>query len=209
MPAASTPQPDHLLRSNRRSPRGRPGPTGSPPGRFLRDRLPFRPAWALPLLLALSQASCLVFQDPPPVVDDQIPPGRIEDLAASTLSSTEVELTWTAVGDDEMTGSAAAYQLRQALVHPPDTFTEVLFDSGAAEVRPPPPEPAPALQPERHRVQGLPPDTQVCFRIRALDDAGLLGPARLVTATPRDDTPPAPAYGLTLADGRDGRILLS
>ncbi|MCX7590340.1 MAG: hypothetical protein N2255_01800 [Kiritimatiellae bacterium] len=47
---------------------------------------------------------------------DQTPPGRISDLRARALGNGEVELTWTATGDNETRGRATVTQLKYAYV---------------------------------------------------------------------------------------------
>jgi len=49
-----------------------------------------------------------------PGAQDTTPPGAVVDLAAAAWSETEVELTFTAPGDDGATGSVTAYDLRMS-----------------------------------------------------------------------------------------------
>ncbi len=43
-----------------------------------------------------------------------VPPSPITDMSGTTLSTTSIQLSWTAVGDDGVLGQASAYELRYA-----------------------------------------------------------------------------------------------
>jgi len=117
---------------------------------------------------------------------DRIPPNAINDLMVVLWDRTgEAALTWTAPGDDGMTGKASSYEIKYA------TFTvEDLSGNAAAwwsaaktvDIRflplgmtsiPAPSEPGTM---EVLRVKGLPQVRNVIFYVRAKDEAGNLSP---------------------------------
>ena len=98
---------------------------------------------------------------------DTIAPEKITDLAATTVSHTAVKLTWTAPADEGgPSSSVTAYEIRHAST-PITTLAEFLAaTSGTAPV------PGAAGSEQTTTVEGLQPDTQYHFAIRARDAAG-------------------------------------
>ena len=47
---------------------------------------------------------------------DTTPPATVADLTPSNVTTTSVTLTWTAPGDDGLTGTAASYDIRYSTV---------------------------------------------------------------------------------------------
>ncbi|MFN0152308.1 MAG: CehA/McbA family metallohydrolase [bacterium] len=104
---------------------------------------------------------------------DFIAPSTIADLAAvSGAYSGEVRLTWTAPGDDGMTGTASAYEFKVALSSINagnfDTATDLEFWINA-------PLPQAAGTAETLVVFGLDPAFTWHFAVKAVDDAANLG----------------------------------
>jgi hypothetical protein len=60
-------------------------------------------------------------------IADTIPPRSISDLAGVPTSTTRIELTWTAPGDDGTVGRAIQYDLRYAT----STITEETWDAAS------------------------------------------------------------------------------
>lgn len=101
-------------------------------------------------------------------VGDIVPPATVTDLIASPGQYPgEIRLTWTAPGDDGMTGTASAYIIRVS--HDPitmGTFDAVAdLDRWIAE-----PLPAAGGTPETLVVFGLDPDSTWHFALKTLDE---------------------------------------
>ena len=98
--------------------------------------------------------------------EDEVPPAAISDLSAVKFLLTQVELTWTAVGDDGLAGRANAYDVRYSTTPiSPDNWNSAERATGA-------PKPKPAGQQERFVVSGLEPDTTYYFALKAVDNVG-------------------------------------
>jgi hypothetical protein len=97
---------------------------------------------------------------------DTLAPGPIRDLIARSIGSTSVQLTWTATGDDDLVGTARAYDLRWS----PAALGEENWSSAVPVTG----LPAPSLpgSTEVFTVEGLAPGTVHCFAIRSLDEVG-------------------------------------
>ena len=103
-----------------------------------------------------------------PVVDDRdlIPPAAVGNLAVSDSSTAAVTLTWTATGDDSLTGRAAFYDVRFSA----DSITDSTWESAIPSKG----EPAPKTSgsEEIFVVMGLRPDSRYYFAIKVCDSAG-------------------------------------
>jgi len=102
---------------------------------------------------------------------DLTPPATVNDLAASEGERFgQVELTWTAVGDDGTIGSVSSYEIRYLT-------RQVTNDnwSGAAKCAAMP-EPKPAKSNESFTVTKLDAGKRYYFAIKAIDDAGNKSP---------------------------------
>jgi hypothetical protein len=100
---------------------------------------------------------------------DVTPPADITNLAVGPGSFPgEITLTWTAPGDDGMTGTASEYQIKVAYA----PITAGTFNA-AADLERWTQEPVPALggTAESWTVFGLSPDTTYYFAIKTVDDA--------------------------------------
>ncbi len=97
---------------------------------------------------------------------DLIPPAAISDLNVSSTSIMTATLTWTAPGDNGMTGKASAYIVRYgpAQDFQWDTATQL---TGIVI-------PKEAGSTETLVVSGLNPDTEYSFAIKAIDNVGNL-----------------------------------
>jgi hypothetical protein len=117
------------------------------------------------------------------IVDrDMAPPGRIDDLAAATTTSTSVTVTWTAPGDDGDSGTAARYELRWST----QPIDEASFGGATAAAAP---APLPAGQMQTTTVH-VPPAERVYVAIRAIDELNNTGKLSNVLAV---DLPAATA----------------
>lgn len=98
---------------------------------------------------------------------DETPPAAIEDLQASSGSATgEIDLSWTAPGDDGLLGTAASYEIRYSL----DAITEQNFSS--ASVCPSPPDPNSCGDEQSHTLCELNPGEMYYIAIRTFDESG-------------------------------------
>lgn len=135
---------------------------------------------------------------------DTTPPGAISDLAASSVTETTVQLTWTATGDDGVVGTASRYDLRRApLAITSGNFALATSVGGT-------PLPAAPGTTQSMTVTGLVPGTTYHFAIKAQDEATNLGafaPGTSIT-TLTDTIPPSIVTGLAGSAG-DRRATLS
>ena len=97
-------------------------------------------------------------------IADIVPPATISDLQI-TAGSDYAELIWTAVGDDENSGTAYSYDLRYST----SEITEINWDD--AEVLPNVPTPSPAETVEDYTAENLIPGTTYFFAIKAIDES--------------------------------------
>lgn len=126
---------------------------------------------------------------------DETPPSRVQDLSATAVSSSEIELRWTAPGDDEDEGQATEYELRYLF----EPMTGLNFEDGVrVEIDPP----EPAGTEETLVVGGFAGGATVYFGLRALDERGNRPPiSNVVSATTSGDTSaPAAVADLTVVE---------
>jgi subtilisin family serine protease/chitodextrinase len=120
--------------------------------------------------------------------DDNEPPAVIDDLAAATGPITgSITLTWSAPGDDGDSGRAHHYELRHH--HAP-------IDAETWEAATPVVAPAPlaAGSAHTHHVLSLDGEQTYHLALRAMDEAGNLGP---LSASVAADTPAVPPGRVT------------
>ncbi|MCJ8163627.1 hypothetical protein MKJ04_02160 [Pontibacter sp. E15-1] len=98
---------------------------------------------------------------------DTMPPARITSIRAVDKSSSSVDLSWIATGNDGKTGTAAGYDLRMSTS--PLTSNTAL--SNAVKLNGIP-TPAVSGTTQGHRVTGLSPATTYYFALKASDSAG-------------------------------------
>ncbi|MFH2137589.1 MAG: putative Ig domain-containing protein, partial [Candidatus Omnitrophota bacterium] len=97
---------------------------------------------------------------------DSTAPAAVNDLSASTGSSDgQINLTWTATGDDGSTGTAASYIIKYSTAN---ITNNSLFDA-AADVSGEPP-PGTAGTAESMTVSGLTPGQMYYFAMKAADE---------------------------------------
>jgi hypothetical protein len=125
---------------------------------------------------------------------DVTPPGNVADLGAGRVSDTSLELTWTAPGDDGMTGTATAYDLRLSL-SPIDESNFATATPFATQ-----PLPLPAGSAQSYVVVDLSRGTVYYFALKARDAANnwsALSNVASATTLSFDVTPPAAIKDLT------------
>ena len=100
---------------------------------------------------------------------DSVRPEEITTLQASNISSTGgVTLGWVATGDDSLTGTASAYDIRYSTS--PISDSNFLSASSAADLVPPPPAPAVAGTTQSFTLQ-LVQNTTYYFAMKVRDEA--------------------------------------
>ena len=98
---------------------------------------------------------------------DLTPPAQIDDLEASTGENEgELDVTWTAVGDDDGSGTATAYIVKAST----DSITEENWDE--LVVLSDPPTPLGSGSPQTWTISGLNPGTWYFVGVKAVDEAG-------------------------------------
>jgi hypothetical protein len=138
---------------------------------------------------------------------DSTPPAPITDLAASTGSSEgEVDLTWTATGDDGIVGTVDAYLIRYNTVE--ITETNWLSSTVVSNTL----VPKPSGLPENFTVTGLTPDQLYYFAIKSQDEVpneSEVSNSPSATAAP-DITSPSDITDLAASTGgSEGEVDLS
>ena len=118
------------------------------------------------LMAAASFVLVTACPEPPPA--DTTPPAS-PALSVGTITESSIQLSWTAVGDDGSTGTAAGYELRylSAALCP---ITQANFDSATPASGLGAPQPVGTA--ESFTVTGLPADAAVCLMLKVTDDAG-------------------------------------
>ncbi len=138
---------------------------------------------------------------------DTTPPAQVTTLTAASSTDTTVTLTWTAVGDDGMTGTASNYDLRYS--------TGLITDGnwGASTKVSNLPQPKPSGQPEMFVVPGLTPGTTYYFGLKVGDKANNWSPLSNVptgaTQPAKDTTPPANVTTLAVGTATQTSLALS
>ena len=100
--------------------------------------------------------------------EDEKPPAPVSDLAVKSLLLTQVELTWSATGDDGMSGQANGYDIRYSTTPiSPDNWDDAQQAVGE-------PKPKAAGEKETFAVSGLEPDTTYYFAMKVMDNVGNL-----------------------------------
>jgi chitodextrinase len=101
---------------------------------------------------------------------DLIPPTAITDLTASTPTASSITLSWTAPGDDGMSGNASGYVIRYSTAGPITSANWASATTYAQSWIP-----AKNGTEEIHVVSGLAPGTTYWFAVEAYDKAGNYG----------------------------------
>ncbi len=127
--------------------------------------------------------------------------------AVAQITETSIALTWTAPGDDSLTGQATRYDLRRSLA-PISTLADFQAATSVTGVS----SPAPAGSTESALVTGLTPNTTYWFALRTVDEAGnwsgLSNIASGSTLPSSDATRPAPVP-LTLVSTTSTSVTVS
>ena len=108
------------------------------------------------------------------VVDDLVPSNPV--LTVGGMTSVQVALSWEAVGDDGVLGTASSYELRYATN---EEFTNATLVSTST------PEPSGTL--ETVTLTGLTPDTLYYFALTVRDDANNASQTVVISATTNED----------------------
>lgn len=124
--------------------------------------------------------------------NDMMAPDAVSDLAATATTFSSISLEWTASGDDGVSGSAYAYDLRYATspIADENDWASATRASG---------EPLPALagDSETYLLDGLQPNTPYYVALQVLDEAGnVSGLSNTAEAT----TAAVPAGGWVIYD---------
>jgi chitodextrinase len=124
---------------------------------------------------------------------DTIRPARVTTLAVAAVTDTTAQLTWTAVGDDSLAGTASSYEIRYST----SPITAGNFSaSSAVNVVPTPGAPGSA---QAATARGLSRQTTYYFALVVRDEAG--NPSALSnvpSATTPDTTAPASVRNLAV-----------
>lgn len=138
-------------------------------------------------------------------VDTALPAAVGDLLAATGDGHGEIDLTWTAVGDDGTVGTATSYDIRYSL----STINNGTWNSATRVNGEPAPQPAGTG--EQFTVTGLEPGVTYYFAMKVADESGNESPLSNVTsAQPADMAPPAAIDDLSGVTGSDdGEIILS
>lgn len=133
---------------------------------------------------------------------DDVPPARITDLHAGAITSTTIELLWSAPADNGPLGRASAYEIRRAIFPLDDT------NFGAGTLIAPWPTPGTAGSPESVVVPGLPENSTWYFGIRSSDGSiNTSAVSNLLQATTTGNGP-APVADLHATGRTDSSITL-
>ena len=139
--------------------------------------------------------------------EDTTPPAAITDLATSNPTTSSIDLTWTARGDDEDTGTATTYDIRYST----SAITDANWDS--AEQCTGEPAPQTAGSSEAFMVTGLAADTTYYFAIKTADEVPNWSPISNsqsgTTLVSEDTTPPAAVTGLAASNPTSSTIDLT
>ncbi len=129
---------------------------------------------------------------------DITPPRATVDLSISAVFNTSVMLTWTAPGDDSITGTASVYDIRYSTSPITDSTTWVNADTCTGE-----PSPNTTGSTEYYEVTGLAQSTHYYFALKTADEvpnwSGLSNCVDTTTLSSTDNTPPAPVTDLSVS----------
>ncbi|MBC8131921.1 MAG: discoidin domain-containing protein, partial [Deltaproteobacteria bacterium] len=128
---------------------------------------------------------------------NNVPPAAVRNLTGKALGYTEVQLTWTATGDDDTTGTATSAEIRYL----PRAINSRNFATG--ELVPGLPPPAPGGVSQTVTISNLAPGVAYRFALVAKDATGnashLSNVAAVTTQRLPDILPPATINDLTIA----------
>jgi len=136
-----------------------------------------------------------------------VPPSGVTDLTMTQAGETWLRLAWSAPGDDGSIGRAQAYRIRSRASQPILTESDWSRSVDAPGTYP---APAPPGSHEQFLLDGLHPGVTYGLAVRAVDDAGNLGPlSNPTTGTTLSVPPPPPPphtgeYYTEMPDGPGG-----
>ena len=136
--------------------------------------------------IAKGQTATVAIDMEPAYTDDVYAPAAVGDLAGQA-SGADINLTWTASGDDCLVGRAASYDLRWS----ESTIQASNFDAATPVTGVP--SPAAAGTAEQFTVTGLAPGVTYHFAVKVADDDGntsAVSNEAIVTSGGEDTTPP-------------------
>jgi hypothetical protein len=124
---------------------------------------------------------------------DTVRPAPVATLAVTALTDTTATLSWNAVGDDSLTGTASTYDIRYST----SPITLANWTSASQVTGEPAPQAPGSLQ--TYQVRGLARQTRYYFAIRVADDAGQPSAlSNVPSATTLDTMPPAAIRDLAI-----------
>ncbi len=129
---------------------------------------------------------------------DTTPPAAVADLAADTATFSSITLTWTASGDDDITGTAYAYDLRYSTI---EIINEEDWASATSAKGEPLPSPAGSL--ETFVLDSLQADTTYFAAVKVMDEFGNVSAISNV-ANETTLTPPAGAWEVHVVESGGG-----
>jgi chitodextrinase len=138
---------------------------------------------------------------------DTTPPAAVTDLAVTAVTFDGLTLRWTAPGDDGMTGTVSAYDLRRAAVPIADesifqVATQIAWPGGIPRVS--------GGELQQLQVADLTPGQTYHFALKAVDDAGnWSGLSNTIEGTPADLVPPAAVVDLQAESLDDDSVILT
>ncbi|MBN2411433.1 Ig-like domain-containing protein [candidate division KSB1 bacterium] len=112
---------------------------------------------------------------------DTTPPAAVDDLFATTLGSTSIELEWTATGDDGTTGQATEYDVRYSQ----NPITDLNFNSATQASGEPAPKTSGST--ENFAVSGLVSNTTYYFALKVSDGSNWSNISNMTSATTDED----------------------
>ena len=119
----------------------------------------------VPNISDISNVTSLSTNNVPPVLDNT-PPSAISDLNPSEATYNSINLNWTAVGDDGITGIATSYDIRYAI----SPITEATWSSATLAIG----EPSPSSpgDSESFNITNISSETTYYFAIKTSDESG-------------------------------------
>jgi len=132
------------------------------------------------------------------LLQDTTPPAAVTNLSIAGTTSTTVDITWTAPGDDGASGTAAAYDIRFSTAGPID---EAAWGAATPVFGEPPPTAGGTTQ--TMTVTGLSGGTTYHFAMKTRDEvpnwSTISNSPSATTAASSDTTPPAAVTNLAVA----------
>jgi hypothetical protein len=123
-----------------------------------------------------------IWEDEIHVVPDTDPPAEVSDLWAFNPTSSSIDVSWTAPGDDGIEGTASYYDIRYS--------TSLITESNWIDAIPCTGEPTPALagSGEEFTVAGLAPLTTYFFAMKTADEASNQSALSNIASTTTSDS---------------------